>query len=151
MGATSPAAVASVIGVMEEATRGMTSLVIGVGGLGVFPNPLRVQVIWAGVTGDPGALGALSALRKRLDDGLARLGFVPEARAFTAHLTLARIRDDASPADREAAGRRVQASAFEGDEFVVDSISLMRSELGREGPRYMRLAATRFGATAPGS
>ena len=60
--------------IMEEAALGVAPFQIGVGGVGVFPNPQRVQVIWAALNGD---LDKILELQKLIDTGLSRLGFVP--------------------------------------------------------------------------
>jgi RNA 2',3'-cyclic 3'-phosphodiesterase len=128
----------AVTGVMEEAAIICEPFRLTLKGLGVFPNPRKVQVVWAGVGGD---IDKLVDLQKGLDSGLTRLGFTPEARPFSAHLTLARMKDEAGSSDREAMGRLIEATSFEGGEFQVDSFSLMRSQLRREGPLYTLLAS----------
>jgi RNA 2',3'-cyclic 3'-phosphodiesterase len=122
--------------VMELAAVDMPAFRIGVGGVGVFPNKYRVQVIWAGVNGE---IDKLVELQKRIDSGLTEFGFAPESRPFTAHLTLARMRDEASAAKREAAGKLAEAVQFAAPEFAVTSFNLMQSQLTREGPVYSRL------------
>jgi 2'-5' RNA ligase len=129
--------------VMQQAAIGIPPFQLSVTGLGVFPNAQRVQVVWAGVTGD---LERLIQVQKRLDLGLESLGFVLESRPFTAHLTIARMRDEASATERQAIGRLVAGEAFEGGSFMVQSISLMRSQLRREGPIYTRLASVTLAA-----
>lgn len=58
-------------------------------GLGAFPSPRRARVLWAGLEDPAGTLAAAAAaVRTRLSG----LGFVLEARAFTAHVTLARLK-----------------------------------------------------------
>lgn len=141
LGGISPDTVSGVTQAMEEAALGVSPLRLGVRGLGVFPNGKRVQVVWAGLTGDT---AELTQVQKELDSALARLGFTPESRPFTAHLTLARMRDEASAAEREAVGALVESTSFEGGEFVVYSLSLMRSQLRREGPIYTRLTSVPF-------
>lgn len=138
LGGISPDTVAGVKGAMEEAAIGTSPFRLGVGGLGVFPNPKRVQVVWAGLTGD---MAALTQLQKDLDTALAALGFTPESRPFTAHLTLARMRDEASPAEREAIGKLVESTPFQGGDFGVATFSLMRSQLRREGAIYSQMAS----------
>jgi RNA 2',3'-cyclic 3'-phosphodiesterase len=122
--------------VMEEAALSVATFQIGVSGVGVFPNPQRVQVIWAGLNGD---LDKVLELQKLIDAGLLRLGFVPETRPFTAHLTVARMREESRSAEREAAGKIAEATRFEGPPFLVESISLMRSQLRHEGLIYTRV------------
>ena len=78
---------------MEEAVQGISPFHLEVKELGVFPNLRRVQVAWVGISGE---VDKLSQLQKRIETTLTPLGFAPESRAFTPHLTLARLRDQAS-------------------------------------------------------
>ena len=138
LGGISADTVAGVTQAMEEAALGAAPFRLVVSGLGVFPNPKRVQVVWAGLMGE---VDRLTQLQRDLDSALTKLGFTPESRPFTAHLTLARMRDEASPFEREAVGRLVESTRFDGGEFPVDSISLIRSQLRKEGPIYTRMVA----------
>ena len=70
-----------------------------------------------------------------------RLGFQREQRAFNAHLTLARVRDDATHADRERLHdllTRFDAPVF--PTFRVAEFVLMQSVLGQGGAHYRPLA-----------
>jgi len=108
--------------------------------LGVFPNPQRVQVVWVGLSGD---LSALGELQKRLTAGLEPLGFAPEKRPYRAHLTLARLRDSASPEARAEMGRRLnEAGTTPSAKLIVSGISLMQSQLTPRGAHYHRLKLT---------
>jgi 2'-5' RNA ligase len=108
-----------------------------IGKLGCFPNLRRVQVVWVGIAGD---LDPLQRLAKKLEANMAELGFPPEGRAFTPHLTLARIRDDASPDQRRALGEIVAGIKLESNLiFNINSISLMRSQLRPSGAVYTEL------------
>jgi 2'-5' RNA ligase len=128
-----------VTGVMQEAARGVHPFRVEMGGLGVFPGPGRVRIVWVGLTGD---VAKLTQLQKGLDAALAPLGFTPESRPFTPHLTLARVRDNASPEQRQDLGRLVTATRFEVPGSIkVDAVHLMRSQLTREGPVYTRLSS----------
>ncbi|MGZ3460233.1 MAG: RNA 2',3'-cyclic phosphodiesterase [Archangium sp.] len=64
-------------------------LVLTIEGGGGFGSPAHPRVLWAGVGGDTKALGALQA---DVAAGLKPLGFEPEHREYTAHLTLARAK-----------------------------------------------------------
>ncbi len=125
--------------VMEEATSGTHPFHLEISGLGVFPNPRRVQVIWVGMSGEVERLGQL---QKRIESGLVPLGFAAESRSFTPHLTLARVRDRARPEERQDLGRLIESTRFEaGSSLNVDSVNLMQSQLTREGPIYDRLSS----------
>ncbi|MDP2932303.1 MAG: RNA 2',3'-cyclic phosphodiesterase [Chloroflexota bacterium] len=125
--------------VMGEAVRGISPFHLEVRELGAFPNLRRVQVIWVGVSGE---LDKLGQLQQRLESGLAPLGFAPEGRPFKAHLTLARVREQASPDERQKLGELIAATGFESAAAIqVEAISLMRSELTRAGAIYSRITS----------
>ena len=124
---------------IEEAARGMPPFYLEVKELGVFPNLRRVQVAWVGIRGEVDKLGQL---QQRIESNLARLDFAPESRPFTPHLTLARLRDQASPAERQSFGQLIVSTRFETAYTIeVDAISLMRSQLTREGAIYSRISS----------
>jgi 2'-5' RNA ligase len=116
------------------------------GDIGSFGGRRNLRVVWVGVSGDTDALTALAA---RVEGVLQPLGFPGEARPFAAHLTLARMRDDASPAERErvhALLARVEPA--EAPSFRVASCSLMRSTLQRGGAVYDALKTYDLEGTA---
>jgi 2'-5' RNA ligase len=111
--------------------------------LGTFGGHGRVRVLWAGVEGD---LEALRRLQSAVDAELGLLGFARETRPFSPHLTLARAQDSA-PADTGARITRAlrAAPALDSETWVVGELSLMRSQLGRGGAVYSRLAGAPIG------
>jgi 2'-5' RNA ligase len=125
-----------IVQAMAEAAQGIPPFRLEVKELGVFPNLKRVQVAWVGLQGEVDKLGQL---QQRLDANLSRLGFAPEGRSFTPHLTIARLRDKASPAERQAFGQLIISTRFEAGMFTADALSLMKSQLTREGPIYSRI------------
>ena len=98
-----------------------------VSGLGAFPNERRARVLWAGID-DPD--GVFVRLAGGLDARFAALGFEPEKRSFTPHLTLARLK---TPASVRAL---VEEVAFRPEPFEVASFHLFRSHLSPKGARY---------------
>lgn len=143
LGNVKPEMTTQITELVREASLGFSPFQLEIKGLGVFPNPRRVQVIWVGVSGD---VEKLLKLQKAVESNLTRLGFVPEARAFTPHLTLGRVRERASSAERERLGELVAKTNFEaGGAFLVSSISLMRSQLTREGPIYSQISSVQLG------
>jgi 2'-5' RNA ligase len=126
-------------GAMQGAVQGISPFHVQVKDLGVFPDPRRVRVIWVGLTGD---IEKLSRLQQNIESALKPLGFTPENRPFAPHLTLARVRDGAAPAERQKLGQLVVATGFDnGYRLDVNSVDLMKSQLTREGPIYTRLAS----------
>jgi len=128
-----------IIRAMEEAVLGISPFHLEVRELGAFPNFKRVQVAWVGVGGE---VDKLVQLQQRIDSNLAPLGFAIETRPFTAHLTLARLRDRASPDERQRFGQLIAGTRFESAYTIkVDAVSLMKSQLTREGAIYSRLSS----------
>ncbi len=124
---------------IEEAVRGVAPFSLRVEGLGAFPNLRRVQVVWVGVGGE---VDKLAHLQQRLESSLAGLGFAPEKRRFAPHLTLARVRDRASLDEREGLGELIAGTKFEpAYSFPAETVSLMKSQLTREGAIYSRISA----------
>jgi 2'-5' RNA ligase len=128
---------------LQEAVRGISAIRLGAEGLGVFPNNTRVQIIWVGLSGE---LDRLQKLQQSIDKELAKLRFSVEKRGFSPHLTIARIRDRATASDRQDMGRLVENTDFTCNiDFSIDSVSLMKSQLTREGPIYSRLGSVNLG------
>ena len=134
--------ISAIIKSMETAVQGISPFHLEVKELGVFPNWRRVQVVWVGVSGE---VDMLAKLQQRIESSLAHLGFTPESRAFTPHLTLARLRDRASLDERQRFGQLIASTKFEASYTIdVDVISLMRSQLTREGAIYSQISSVRL-------
>lgn len=103
-------------------------------GAGFFPLATRPRVFWLGF--GAGA-SMLTGLAQTVEAAVHPLGFSPEGRPFTGHLTLARIKA-AVPGDpwpqlaQEIAALRLPA-------FVVDRLVLWQSILGPQGACYLPL------------
>jgi RNA 2',3'-cyclic 3'-phosphodiesterase len=101
-------------------------------GLGVFPNQKRPRVIWVGLVG-----AGLSAVADAVETVLSPLGFPPQEREFSPHVTLGRVR---SVHGVEGMVRTVKAS---GERTFgvsrVDRITLYRSVLRPDGAVYTPL------------
>jgi 2'-5' RNA ligase len=139
LGDTDTATIGDVTKAMEEAARGVPPFNIGVGGLGVFPNIQRVQIVWVGLSGE---LDELNQLQKRIETILTPLSFKPEGRSFTPHLTLGRVRDNARLEERQDLGRIISGMDFkEKYNISVKAINLMKSQLTREGPIYTKIGS----------
>lgn len=132
-----------IVTALEQAALGIAPFGLEAGGLGVFPNLRRARVVWVGLGGD---ITALRELQQRVEDALAPLGFPAEARGFTPHLTLARVRDQVPAADRQALGQLVESNGFESASRIeVSHIRLMRSQLTGRGAIYSTLHSTPLG------
>jgi len=131
--------VTEITGAMEEAAQGFSPFHLEISGLGAFPNLRQARVLWVGIGGE---VDKLSQLQQNIDSVLATLGFAREERSFVPHLTLARLRQNASPSERRSFGEVVGSAVFEDKYNVeVEAISLVRSQLTPAGAIYTCLSA----------
>lgn len=101
-------------------------------GAGGFPNQRRPRVLWAGIEGETWRLAALA---KAVGERLAPIGYPPEARPFTAHLTLGRSRDPRGAPG--LAGALAEVAAFDaGLAWRVEELVLFQSHLSPKGATY---------------
>ncbi|MBI2953230.1 MAG: RNA 2',3'-cyclic phosphodiesterase [Chloroflexi bacterium] len=138
LGAVPASHLAQIENALRRAIGEANPLAIELHGLGAFPTFQRPRVLWIGVHGEADKLGQIHA---QIDAEMAGLGFPREERAFSPHITLARLRETAPPDERRKIGEAVK----DGGELApmavsVDTISLMRSELSRAGAHYTALA-----------
>jgi len=119
---------------LERSTRPGMRFSLVVKGVGVFPDFRKPRIIWAGIEAQP----LLTDLQRRVDSNLALLGFEPEKRVFSPHLTLARLKAARNVADLrrfvEEEGEDLSFGCFQ-----VDEIHLYQSLLRPEGAEYRRL------------
>lgn len=139
LGNVAPDQVPRIIDAITPSAQSLSPLKLQLGKLGVFPNLQRPRVIWVAVTGE---VEPLITLQQDIDQALAPLGFPPEGRSFSPHLTLGRLREQASPMERSNIGSLISATEFEGGPTLeVDQIYLMRSTLTPSGAIYNRLSS----------
>ena len=141
----------ALIGVLEEAVRGQKPFEIEVFGAGVFPGARSPRVFWIGAKDQE---SRFKDLARAVEDAVEHFGpgYPREARGFTPHLTLGRLREGA----RLKGGAAMEDARELSDEvstlkdvlfgkIKLEKISLMQSVLGPKGSTYSRLAEIRFG------
>lgn len=131
LGAVPEPRVPDVEAAVRDAAAASRPLALEVRGAGGFPNARRPRVVWLGLEGDVAALGALA---EDLGRRLAPLGFPPEARAFSPHLTVGRARDGRGAPG--LGGALAHAAEAEGVAWRASELVLVESHLSPKGPRY---------------
>lgn len=111
-------------------------------GTGVFPNPKRPRVYWAGIE----APRQLMDLQTRMDAEMQRIGFPAEEHPFRPHLTIARIKD---PIGKQRMTDALLNFKLEGDSIEIREALLMRSHLSIEGARYEAIFRCPLGGVTP--
>ncbi len=99
-------------------------------GVGVFPSPRRIRVVWLGVEGRE-----FQRLHREVERVLTPFNFKKDNRGFQAHATLARVK---YPNPKLA----VKIKGLEGvnlGSFQVENFHLKKSTLTPQGPIYENL------------
>jgi RNA 2',3'-cyclic 3'-phosphodiesterase len=106
--------------------------------LGFFPNEKRARVFWAGIEGSAN----LSELAGDIDARLEKLQIPREARAFTPHLTLARLEPPGASETLRAAVKENSARDF--GTLITGEFHLIESKTRPSGAEYTRLSSFAF-------
>jgi RNA 2',3'-cyclic 3'-phosphodiesterase len=143
-GAAEPNLIPEITAIAANAASRQVRSQLTLTGLGVFPHAERPSVVWAGLEG-AGAQTVI-AVAKEIESPLEKLGFVPEDRPFTPHLTLARVK--ARPPEELGELLARHAKTIFGT-APVEGIELIHSQPTSEGFRYTVLERCPFaeGAT----
>ena len=130
LGETPEDLVDGIVGVMEASVKGISPFEVRFQGMGAFPNPRSIRVVWVGVQGaEP-----LGRMARALDEGLEASGFQKEARGFSPHITLGRVRTPRRWGSLPALLERYADTEF--GSMRIERIALKKSVLGPRGPAY---------------
>lgn len=122
---------------MSQAAAGLGPVRLELSRVGAFPNLRAPRVVWVGLEGD---ISTLQVLYKQIEDRLAELGFPPEGRAFSPHLTLGRVRQGAARPEQQRLAQAISSTKLDDRAaFEAGSVSLMRSTLTRARAIYSRI------------
>jgi len=129
--------VPSITSALDTICRTTRPFELSIAKLGSFPNLRQVQIVWVGVDGE---IKGLNQLQQDIERAISPLGFPTEKRAFAPHLSLARVRDTATVAERQSLGDLlVRTSLTAPLNMIVSSVSLIQSQLTPRGSIYTTL------------
>ncbi len=103
-------------------------------GVGAFPHLGYPRVVWAGISKGSEELRRIA---DQLENELRQLGFRPDPKGFSPHLTLARVRTGRNKA--ELARCIQQMENYEFGMVRADCLRLKKSLLTPKGPIYSTL------------
>ena len=117
----------------RAAVRGRRAFGVSLDHAGRFPPSGRPRTVWLGIgTG----LDELSSLAAAVARELHQRSFVLEDRPFSPHLTLARIRPDATGPGWRTIATAIETLTVPELRLRVDGIAVVESRLSPDGPRY---------------
>jgi RNA 2',3'-cyclic 3'-phosphodiesterase len=115
---------------------------IALAGIDYFGTSSRPRVLWAGV--DPSL--PLHQLARKVDRAVRQAEFPREERAFTPHVTIARLHGTSLI---ETMVFVQEKALFRAPAFTVDHFTLFESRQGRGDPAYFPLADYPLAVAAP--
>lgn len=129
---------------LQQAAANTSPFMLKLGETGAFPSLHAPRILWVGLQGE---VHRLMQLQGRIEGALRSLGFAPEKRPFTPHITVGRaVRD----LDMQYAGdvgfswRRSMVPAVRA-EVPVNEVQLLRSKLQTGGAQYMKVFGAQLG------
>ncbi len=131
LGATRPRLHEWVLEAVDGVATSQVPVTARLHGLGAFPSAARARVLWVGIDDSANGLGTLAG---DLDAALTK-EFRVEARAFHAHLTVARSEPPLH------LPHEYGATALLTEAFSIERLLVYQSDLGRSAPLYEPIAA----------
>jgi RNA 2',3'-cyclic 3'-phosphodiesterase len=110
-----------------------TAFDLEITGAGVFPATGAPRVIWLGLTS---GADALRRLHTELATRLPSLGFEPERRAYSAHLTIARIKEVPRSGSYREIRDVIHNQPAHAGRCRIEAVTLFRSRLSPKGASY---------------
>lgn len=125
---------------LNEVASQTSPFILHVRGIGVFPNFDRPRIIWIGLVSEQ-----LIRLARQVEDAAVEAGLTPEARPYTPHLTVGRVR--ALQGWQRIRQVLDQFSILDFGSTLISEMTLYRSILGGEASQYQTLAHYPFVAS----
>jgi len=132
LGNISPPMVDAIYEEMKQVS--FTLFEIELRGLGAFPKLSYPRVVWAGIR--KGA-NELTDVFEQLEPRLRGLGFKPDTKGFSPHLTIARVRTGRNKAQLIKLVRKLEDYKF--GTIKAECLRLKKSVLTPQGPVYTSL------------
>ena len=135
------------LGVVERAIGSQPSVNVPLERLGAFPSPQSPRVLWVGPSEhwERGTEAKrMVEVRGAIEEAGESMGFLREAKPFSPHLTLARIKMGERRIGAALAKSGVLDRPLSLGSLAVESVVLMKSELKPAGSVYTRLWEARL-------
>jgi 2'-5' RNA ligase len=138
LGDTDETLAAELLAAAQELLSGMRPFTVFLRGVGVFPSVRKPRVLWVGMSG----FEPLVTLHRRVEKSVAALGFPPEEKPFSPHVTIGRLRSGDNAA---ALAKKIEeVGNREFGAVTVEGLNLFASRLYPTGAVYTSLGRVTF-------
>ncbi|MDF2720738.1 MAG: 2-5 ligase [Paenibacillus sp.] len=142
IGEVAPESQPAIEAALERIAARFSPFTLQLTGAGTFGAPQSPRVLWAKIGGQ---LQPLRALAADVEGQLADLGYEPENRPYSPHVTLARQYSGSTPIRKESYNGLFASASSPSYEWTADRLVLYRSHFGRS-PMYEPLRTIAFHA-----
>ena len=139
LGSVDPTRVEAIGSALQTAAAGQGTVSLSFKAGGSFGSARSPRVLWVGVEGE---VPKLIALQQRIAKHLEPLGFPPETRPYSPHLTLARARNVRGDRQLRACVEKLATFSVPGEQ--VSRVVLMESVQDSAGGRYRVVEAVQL-------
>lgn len=133
LGETNEEKIDDISRIMENSVKGLKKFKLRLKGAGAFPNLNYPRVVWVGIENPEGLIKIANAL----EDELQHLGFRKERRAFSPHVTVARVKTGRNK--NQLAEMLIKNREKDFGAIDIGCIRLKKSILSSKGPEYYTL------------
>ena len=125
--------------ILTDIVRNKKSIDSALTTLGAFPKIDHPQIIWIGLEDD---FKIIEELAVSVEEELNKFGFKKEARAFSPHITIGRVK---SSKNVELLSQEIKNYSPPAIPFTIKNIALFESTLTPSGPVYKELLRVALG------
>lgn len=138
LGDTETAMIQRLVTAVEERLGSLRPFTVFLRGIGAFPSVRKPRILWVGID----AFEPLVLLHRLVEDALVNLGFPPDNKRFTPHITIGRFRSARNAAVLEKKIGEIGNQEF--GEVKVEELKLFASQLYPTGPVYTPISTVTF-------
>jgi RNA 2',3'-cyclic 3'-phosphodiesterase len=136
LGDVSPASMDILTQMLRTEADSCPAFDLQISGLGSFPSLRRPRVLFIGIQ----APAELEALYRGIESACAQLGYESEGHDFSPHLTLGRVKQEASALDQQRIRRVLEETKIDSlGTARVNSVHLYKSDLKPTGSVYTQI------------
>jgi len=133
LGDTDESLINSIEEIMIDSIKDTKTFKIILKGAGVFPNEKYIKVVWIGIENGE----KIGEIANNINENISKLGFSRDKRKFSAHLTIARVKNVKNKKELINVINKYRDVEFL--KINVDTIKLKKSTLTPRGPIYTTL------------
>lgn len=117
------------IEILSTITKSQQKFKISLQNFGAFPSIKQPRIIWIGIKD---GVNDLITLQSKIENNFVKIGYKSELKKYHPHLTIGRVKF-------RFTNQKIFETQYQSENFVVESVSLFKSDLTPKGPIYSKI------------